>query len=216
MLVERIGSQSEVIRASVSGYSPCLWGQVLAGAAAEHGLPWLASGAVQMAKAASKGRTLAVGGLPAGLAALHKATPPALEARHGAAATGAACGFLSLLSSTACLPEAELLEACGCWAQQAAAAAGSLESAVRGPRHMDCPPTRWPESPRIVMQCAPCAPNGPNRLGFCVFQGAHEPPEPVAVRKAVLELLPHCRVELGGGGGARSNRPQRGNASCPP
>ena len=31
---------------------------------------------------------------------------------------------------------------------------------------MDCNPTRWPESPRIVMRCAPRASNGPNHLGI--------------------------------------------------
>ena len=41
---------------------------------------------------------------------------------------------------------------------------------VRDPRHMDCPPIRWAESPRIVTQGAPCAPNGPDHLGFCVLQ----------------------------------------------
>ena len=30
---------------------------------------------------------------------------------------------------------------------------------------MDCSPTRWPESPRIVLRCAPRASNGPNHLG---------------------------------------------------
>ena len=28
-------------------------------------------------------------------------------------------------------------------------------SEVRDPHHMDCPPIRWPFSPRIVVQCAP-------------------------------------------------------------
>ena len=29
---------------------------------------------------------------------------------------------------------------------------------------------KWPGSPRIVMHCAPCAPNGPDHLGLCVLQ----------------------------------------------
>ena len=39
-----------------------------------------------------------------------------------------------------------------------------------GPHNMDYSPTRWPESPRIVMQCAPRASNGPNHLGNPAFQ----------------------------------------------
>ena len=39
--------------------------------------------------------------------------------------------------------------------------------------NMDYPPTQWPRSPRIVLQCAFCAPNGPNHLGFRVqYYGA--------------------------------------------
>ena len=35
-------------------------------------------------------------------------------------------------------------------------------------KYDDCPPKRRPESPRIVVQCAPWASNGPNHLGLCV------------------------------------------------
>ena len=35
---------------------------------------------------------------------------------------------------------------------------------------MDYNPTRWPQSPRIVMRCAPRASNGPNHLGLCALQ----------------------------------------------
>ena len=38
------------------------------------------------------------------------------------------------------------------------------------PRNIDYSPTRWPQSPWIVMQCAPSAPNAPNHLGFCALQ----------------------------------------------
>ena len=31
---------------------------------------------------------------------------------------------------------------------------------------MDYPPKTWPQSPRIVVQCAPRASNGPNHLGL--------------------------------------------------
>ena len=41
---------------------------------------------------------------------------------------------------------------------------------VRDPRHIDCPPTRWPQSPRVVMRCNPRASTGPNHLGFCGLQ----------------------------------------------
>ena len=41
---------------------------------------------------------------------------------------------------------------------------------ARPPHNMDDPPTRWPQSPRVVVQCAPSAPNGQNHLGFCVLQ----------------------------------------------
>ena len=37
---------------------------------------------------------------------------------------------------------------------------------VRAPHSMDYSPTRWPESPRVVMRCAPRAPNVPNHLGL--------------------------------------------------
>ena len=41
---------------------------------------------------------------------------------------------------------------------------------VRDPRHIDCPPTRWPQSPRVVMRCDPRASNDPNHLGLCGLQ----------------------------------------------
>ena len=31
-------------------------------------------------------------------------------------------------------------------------------------------PTRWPQSPRVVMRCAPRESNGPNHLGLCALQ----------------------------------------------
>ena len=37
---------------------------------------------------------------------------------------------------------------------------------------MDYNPTRWPLSPRIVMQCTPRASNGPNHLGLRALQSA--------------------------------------------
>ena len=38
---------------------------------------------------------------------------------------------------------------------------------VRRPQHnTDYPPTRWSQSPRIVVQCAPQASNGPTHLGL--------------------------------------------------
>ena len=39
------------------------------------------------------------------------------------------------------------------------------------PTNMDYDPTRWPQSPRIVMRCAPRASNGPDHLGLCALQG---------------------------------------------
>ena len=39
-----------------------------------------------------------------------------------------------------------------------------------GPHSMDYNPTRWPESPRVVMRCAHRASNGPNYLGLCALQ----------------------------------------------
>ena len=44
--------------------------------------------------------------------------------------------------------------------------AAEAAEAVRCPHNMDFPSTRWPESPRIVVQCAPRASNGPNHLVF--------------------------------------------------
>ena len=41
-----------------------------------------------------------------------------------------------------------------------------------GPHNMDCPPKRWAGSPRITVQCAPRASNGPNHLGLCALQAA--------------------------------------------
>ena len=41
---------------------------------------------------------------------------------------------------------------------------------VRDPTNMDYPPTRWPRSPRFVVQCAPRASNGPNHLGLCALR----------------------------------------------
>ena len=32
---------------------------------------------------------------------------------------------------------------------------------------VDYPPKRWPQSPRIAVQCASWAANGPDHLGFC-------------------------------------------------
>ena len=37
---------------------------------------------------------------------------------------------------------------------------------VRAPHSMDYSPTRWPQSPRIAMRCAPIASNGPDHLGL--------------------------------------------------
>ena len=52
---------------------------------------------------------------------------------------------------------------------------GVEEEDGAGPPHsMGFPPTRWLESPRIVVQCAPCASNGPKDLGF-VTAGGYEP-----------------------------------------
>ena len=42
---------------------------------------------------------------------------------------------------------------------------------VRDPHNMDCPSTRWPSSPRIVVKCASQASNGPNRLVFVCPSG---------------------------------------------
>ena len=39
-----------------------------------------------------------------------------------------------------------------------------LNAQVRAPHSMDCTPARWPESPRIVVQCDLWASNGPNHL----------------------------------------------------
>ena len=44
------------------------------------------------------------------------------------------------------------------------------EAQVRAPTTWEYPPTRLPESPRIVVQCAPRASNGPNHLGLCALQ----------------------------------------------
>ena len=38
---------------------------------------------------------------------------------------------------------------------------------MRDPHNMDYPPTKWPSSPRIVVQYAPLTSNGPNHLGLC-------------------------------------------------
>ena len=46
----------------------------------------------------------------------------------------------------------------------------SLVEQVRGPHSMDYSPTRWPQSPRIVMRCAARASNGPNHVGLCALQ----------------------------------------------
>ena len=49
-------------------------------------------------------------------------------------------------------------------------AEGGGEAEVRATHNVDCNPTRWPESPRIVMRCAPRASNGPNHLGLSALQ----------------------------------------------
>ena len=41
---------------------------------------------------------------------------------------------------------------------------------VRDPHSTDCPPTRWPESPRIVVTSDPWTSNGPDHLGLCALQ----------------------------------------------
>ena len=41
------------------------------------------------------------------------------------------------------------------------------------PNNMNCPPTLWPKSPRIVLQCAFRASNGLNHLGLRVSTGHH-------------------------------------------
>ena len=38
------------------------------------------------------------------------------------------------------------------------------------PTNMDYSPTRWPESPRVVVRCAARAFNGPNHLGLRALQ----------------------------------------------
>ena len=43
-------------------------------------------------------------------------------------------------------------------------------------KYDDCPPKRRPESPRIVVQCAPWASNGPNHLGLSAeLRALHTP-----------------------------------------
>ena len=62
-----------------------------------------------------------------------------------------------------------------CVSQQRAPAAALRALAPRRLGHhlsskKDVDPTRWPQSPRIVMRCAPRASNGPNHLGLCALQ----------------------------------------------
>ena len=45
---------------------------------------------------------------------------------------------------------------------------------VRAPHDMDDPPTKWRESPRIVVQYAILASNSPNYLGLCALQAGAE------------------------------------------
>ena len=47
---------------------------------------------------------------------------------------------------------------------------GHRLSQVRDPHNMDYLPTRWPESPRIVVKCDSWASNGPNHLGFIGYR----------------------------------------------
>ena len=49
-------------------------------------------------------------------------------------------------------------------------AISALFTQVWDPTNMDYNPTRWPQSPPIVMRCAPWASNGPNHLGLCALQ----------------------------------------------
>ena len=51
---------------------------------------------------------------------------------------------------------------------------------------MDCKPTRWLKSPRIVMRCAPRASNGPDHLVLCALQ---ETAARLRVRRASQEVL---------------------------
>ena len=44
-----------------------------------------------------------------------------------------------------------------------------------GDDDIDCPPTRWPQSPRIAAQCTPKAANGPDHPGFGVLTRATAP-----------------------------------------
>ena len=46
----------------------------------------------------------------------------------------------------------------------------NTETQVRAPHSTDSLPTRWPESPRIVVKCDPCASNGPKHLGLGALQ----------------------------------------------
>ena len=70
---------------------------------------------------------------------------------------------------------------------------GTQQAPVRAPpTNTDCPPKTRPQSPRITVQYAPCASNGPIRLGFCAPSGrerAHLEPDPPARRADLHEQL---------------------------
>ena len=66
-----------------------------------------------------------------------------------------------------------------------------LHHQVRDPIDVDYNPTRWPQSPRVVMRCAPRASNGPNRLGLFALQMATEVAEVNRVDENKVALR-HC------------------------
>ena len=74
--------------------------------------------------------------------------------------------------------------------------------------NMDYPLTRWPESPRIAVQCAPRASNGPNHLGLCAlqefrnkrgqFKPGHLRPRGASPPRVVADLLGDKATKLDG------------------
>ena len=79
-------------------------------------------------------------------------------------------------------------------------------SEVRDPHDpMDCNPTRWPLSPRIVMRCAPRASNGPDHLGRRALQAAVKP-------TVTITTTPGC--EKFGTTSSNARKPWQGPVNC--
>ena len=98
-------------------------------------------------------------------------------------------------------PSSRLMADCGCVCACPSLARNegldaTAKTQVRDPHSMDCPPKRWPESPRTAVQRANRASNRPNHLGLrCNALPEHQNgPDHLGLR--ALQLLDALRLTI--------------------